>query len=237
MNPGTCLATITPMITDPAATTVLCFGDSNTHGAPSDDPTYTRLAADVRWPGQLQNRLGPGWNVIEEGLNGRTVDRDDPERPGLNGRQYLVPCLLSHAPLDVIVLMLGTNDAKAQFGLTSTGITDEWSGFLDDLRANCWTRDGGAPTVILVSPVRIDDRQARYLDEMESFDAASVRHIDGLAAAYAELAAQQELVFFDAASVARAGTDGIHLSMDSHARLAQSLADLIRGFGFARTVC
>jgi lysophospholipase L1-like esterase len=215
------------MITDPAARTVLCFGDSNTHGAPSEDPEYVRLPADVRWPGQLQALLGPGWYVVEEGLNGRTIDRDDPERPGLNGRQYLVPCLLSHAPLDVIVLMLGTNDAKAQFGLTTADITAQWTGFLADLEANCWTRDGGRPAVILVSPVRIDDQQARYVEEMTSFDADSVRHANGLAAAYAGLAARRGLLYFDAATVACAGADGIHLTTDSHGRLAAALAELI----------
>jgi lysophospholipase L1-like esterase len=223
------------MITDPAAKTVLCFGDSNTHGAPSDDPTYTRLPVDVRWPGQLQNRLGPGWNVLEEGLNGRTIDRDDPDEPGRNGRRYLVPCLLSHVPLDVIVLMLGTNDTKTRFGLTAAGIADEWSGFLDDLAANSWNRDGEASTVILVSPIRIDDRQPRYHDEMVSFDASSVEHADALAAAYADLAARRNLVFFDAATVARAGADGIHLTTDSHARLAEALAGLIRVISGARS--
>src|SRR5690348_7100905 len=100
------------MITDPDARRVLCYGDSNTYGVclrdgdtpgtPTPDPAYVRLPADRRWPGVLQRLLGDGYDVLEEGLNGRTVDVDDPDRPGLNGRTYFLPCLLSHRPLDVV---------------------------------------------------------------------------------------------------------------------------------------
>jgi lysophospholipase L1-like esterase len=215
------------MITDPAALTVLCFGDSNTHGAPGDDPDYQRLGPDVRWPGQLQRRLGEGWNVIEEGLNGRTINSDYADRPGLNGRSYLIPCLLSHAPLDVVVLMLGTNDVKVDFGLSVAEIAGHWDGFLTDLFANVWTRDNRRPEVILVSPITVDADQARFAEEMDSFDAASVAKSTQLAAAYRPVAERNGLAFFDAATVARAGADGIHLTVASHAQLATALAQVI----------
>src|SRR4051812_47190196 len=70
------------VITDPGAVRILCFGDSNTHGTPADDPDYARLPADRRWTGILQSTLGEGFEVVEEGLNGRTTDRDYEDRPG-----------------------------------------------------------------------------------------------------------------------------------------------------------
>ena len=76
------------MRTDPDAVRVLCFGDSNTYGAPADDPDYVRLGPDVRWTGRLQGLLGDGYDVIEEGLNGRTTDVDYTDRPHCNGRTY-----------------------------------------------------------------------------------------------------------------------------------------------------
>ena len=116
------------MITDPDAVRILCFGDSNTfgtclrdssiQGSPTKDPDYVRLNADRRWPGVLQRLLGDGYDVVEEGLNGRTTDLDDKDRPGLNGRGYFQPCLLSHQPLDVVVIMLGGNDLKPSFNRT-----------------------------------------------------------------------------------------------------------------------
>ena len=90
------------------ARTVLCFGDSNTWGYSPDDGE--RFAPDVRWPGVLAARLGDDWRVIEEGLNGRTSAFDDPLDPILNGKTFLPVCLATHAPIDVVVIMLGTND-------------------------------------------------------------------------------------------------------------------------------
>jgi lysophospholipase L1-like esterase len=215
-------------MTDPAAVTVLCFGDSNTHGAPGDDPAYTRLAAGVRWTGRLQQLLGPGYYVIEEGLSGRTIDLDYPDRPGLNGRSYLIPCLLSHSPLDVIVLMLGTNDVKLEFQRPVERIAESWQGFLDDLFATAVTAGGARPRVILVSPIHIDDSQPRFIEEMASFDSESVRKANSLSSWYQSIATERGLRFLDAATCARAGADGIHLTVDSHASLAELIAGAVR---------
>ncbi|MGO4839576.1 GDSL-type esterase/lipase family protein, partial [Rhizobiaceae sp. 2RAB30] len=92
---------------------VLCFGDSNTHGQVPGMGPLDRYGPHVRWPGVLRAELGAGWHVIEEGLSGRTTVRDDPiEGAHKNGRTYLRPCLQSHASLDLVILMLGTNDLK-----------------------------------------------------------------------------------------------------------------------------
>ena len=80
--------------------TVLCYGDSNTWGyAPA---TRRRYAPDVRWTGVLADRLGGGYRVIEEGLNGRTTRWDDPIELGRNGLTYLRPCVESHNPIDLM---------------------------------------------------------------------------------------------------------------------------------------
>src|SRR5690606_5752286 len=75
-----------------------------------------RYPRDRRWGGVLEKNLGAGWQVIEEGLSGRTTVHDDPiEGAHKNGRTYLRPCLQSHAPIDLVVIMLGTNDLKVRF--------------------------------------------------------------------------------------------------------------------------
>jgi lysophospholipase L1-like esterase len=101
-------------------TTVLCFGDSNTHGSVPmhhrDD--IRRFGPDERWPGVLRKELGAGFTVIEEGLPGRTTLRDDPiEGVYKNGLWYLRACLESHRPIDLMTLMLGTNDLKSRFAV------------------------------------------------------------------------------------------------------------------------
>jgi lysophospholipase L1-like esterase len=90
----------------------LCYGDSNTWGfIPAIGERYPY---NIRWTGVLQSLLGPDFEVIEEGLNSRTTNIEDPNNIGRNGKKYLIPCLDSQFPLDVIILMLGTNDLKVR---------------------------------------------------------------------------------------------------------------------------
>jgi lysophospholipase L1-like esterase len=89
---------------------ILCYGDSNTWGY--DPVTKGRFPRDMRWTGVLRQSLGDDYLVIEEGLNGRTTVWDDPIEGYKNGAAYLVPCLTTHRPLDLVIIMLGTNDLK-----------------------------------------------------------------------------------------------------------------------------
>lgn len=217
------------MITDRDVVRVLCFGDSNTHGAPGDDPDYVRLPADRRWTGLLQAALGPGFEVIEEGLNGRTTDIDYEDRPGCNGRTYVGPCLQSHQPLDAVVLMLGTNDLKSCFDRTPDTIADALRGYLDDVAANVTDRQGRVPTTLLLSPIWIDDSAPLYAATTgESFDSAGVARSRELGGAIGRVALERGVLYADAAPVARAGADGLHLTLDSHPRLADLVAGALR---------
>jgi lysophospholipase L1-like esterase len=99
---------------------VLCYGDSNTYGW--IPVTGGRFPRDVRWPGVAAAQLGDRWHVIEEGLGGRTTIFDDPILPGRNGKTYFEPCLMSHEPVDVVVIALGTNDLKVRFAASAADI-------------------------------------------------------------------------------------------------------------------
>lgn len=97
---------------------ILCFGDSNTYGyIPGGNGR--RYGPDVRWTGLLSAWLKPECLIIEEGLPGRTTVFEDPILPGRKGSDYFYPCLWSHAPLDMLLLMLGTNDCKMRFGASA----------------------------------------------------------------------------------------------------------------------
>ena len=212
------------MITAPDAVRVLCFGDSNTYGCPGDDPDYARLPVDRRWTGLLQDLLGDDYEVIEEGLNGRTTDVDYEDRPGHNGRPYFVPCLLSHQPLDVVVVMLGSNDLKACFGRSPTDIAEALHGYVDDVAANV-TEGSRVPAIVLVSPVRIDDT-AGWFDEVTAgdFDPEIVSRSRDLTDEIRRVAQERGVLYADAAQVARVGADGLHFTVDSHPRFAELIA-------------
>lgn len=91
--------------------TVLLYGDSNTWGYVPGS-SGERFPYELRWPTVLQRELGDEWLVVPEGLSGRTATIDRPDSEGRNGLPYLLPCLHSHAPLDAVVIFLGTNDVN-----------------------------------------------------------------------------------------------------------------------------
>jgi lysophospholipase L1-like esterase len=100
---------------------ILCYGDSNTWGY--DPHTQERFSSRVRWTGVLARQLGEEYHMIEEGLSGRTTVWDDPvEGLHKNGKNYLLPCLESHQPIDLVILMLGTNDLKMRFSVPAADI-------------------------------------------------------------------------------------------------------------------
>ncbi len=203
---------------------VLCYGDSNTHGA--DPVTGDRLPYDVRWPGAVAALLEGTARVIEEGLNGRTTVRDDPYSPGRNGLAYLVPCLDSHAPIDVVVIMLGTNDLKATFGLVASDIAAGAATLVDTaLLAQCGPGNG-APQVLLVAPPALG--APNEVMELWGFAGANERNA-ALPRLYRAAALNAGAAFLDASAIVTADpADGIHLAADAHRALARAIAGAVR---------
>jgi lysophospholipase L1-like esterase len=215
--------------TDPDALRILCFGDSNTHGAPDTEP-YERLDADRRWTGRLQALLGDGYEVVEEGLNGRTTDIDYVDRPHCNGRTYFPAALLSHHPLDVVVVMLGSNDLKTCFRRDAATIANALHGYVDDVATYVTDRAGRTPPVLLLSPILLDDSITAFVDPTgNGFDDRSLEASRGLAAQVERVAGERGVLFADAASVARPGADALHLTADSHQPLAELVAGIVQG--------
>ncbi len=136
--------------------TVLCYGDSNTFGAATVERPDGRYGPEERWPGVMRAALGSEWMVIEEGLGGRTTVSDDPvEGIERNGRTYLYPCLMSHKPLDVVLILLGTNDLKARFGKTAWEIAAGVGALVKIVQKAECGRNGGVPEIVIISPVPI----------------------------------------------------------------------------------
>jgi lysophospholipase L1-like esterase len=129
---------------------ILCYGDSNTWGY--DPVTQDRFDGETRWPRVLGQTLGGDYEVIEEGLGGRTTVWDDPIEGYKNGREYLIPCLESHRPLDLVVILLGTNDLKKRFSLSAHDIA-QGAGVLVRVVQECQSgREGLGPQVLLLAP-------------------------------------------------------------------------------------
>ncbi|WP_071459185.1 SGNH/GDSL hydrolase family protein [Bacillus massilinigeriensis] len=129
---------------------IVCFGDSNTWGYNAQ--SGERFPAGVRWTTLLADLLGGEFQVVEEGLPGRTSVMDDPLFEGLNGLTYLHPCLMSHSPIGLIIIMLGTNDTKARFHLTSYNIAQGITRLAYKASRTPVGPDGQFPRVLVVAP-------------------------------------------------------------------------------------
>ena len=206
--------------------TVLCYGDSNTHGtmpmASLDDSG--RYDWETRWTGQLATLL-PGWRVMEEGLPGRTTVHDDPiEGAHLNGLSVLPAILASHKPIDVVILMLGTNDLKERFSVNAMDISLSLERLVEVIRASGAGPGQTAPGVILVAPppiLEVDDLGAIFRGgepishELGARIRASSRRLG--------------VPFIDtSALIGVSEVDGIHYDEPAQAALAAAFADAVQ---------
>ena len=124
--------------------TILCYGDSNTWG--HNPITQARYPLEQRWVTLLARDLGSAYLVIPEGLNGRTTVWPDPVKGKYkSGKSTLIPILESHHPLDLVVLMLGTNDLKHRFGLSAWDIACSAQTLVEMIQSSTFGPDGRAP--------------------------------------------------------------------------------------------
>jgi lysophospholipase L1-like esterase len=204
--------------------TIVCFGDSNTFG--HDPATGARFAHDVRWPGVLRAALGPAFMIIEEGMSGRTTVWDDPVEGHMSGLAYLAPCLKSHRPIDLLVILLGTNDCKARWGLPPSDIARSVGRLVDLALSSGAGPDDGPPQVLLVAPPPIASLTGTQFEAM--FEGAEARSAQ-LAPLYAQAAAERGCAFLDAGQViVSSPLDGIHFEAGEHRKLGEAVAGLAR---------
>ena len=214
------------MNTQPTAKTILCFGDSNTWGQKPDKTG--RFPANVRWTGVLQTILGDDYYIIEEGLSSRTTDLEYSKKPGRNGRAYLDPCLDSHRPLDLVILMLGTNDLKTEFDRSAKQIAEATRGLIELIQEKTKTNIMSVP-ILLVSPIHIVDTAPRFAEFYTgTYDHEAALKSQQLAIEMKRVADETGCQFIDAATVAEPGEDGSHMSEPSHPALGKTIAKIVK---------
>lgn len=206
--------------------TVLCYGDSNTYGFnPSNGFRYPE---NVRWTGRLGFALGDGYKIIEEGCNGRTTVFDDPLEGWKNGLGYLRPCLNSHKPVDIVILMLGSNDLKETFHASAQQIAEGAATLVEVIQDFTAEKQGFVPYIILVSPPEIGEGICRS-PFYGSFSEEAVGRSREFPQWYRMVAQRHRCIFFDAAKhIQPSQEDSLHLPPEGHAKLAEELAKVVR---------
>lgn len=207
--------------------TILCYGDSNTWGCPPMENfgPLERYGEDVRWASVLRAELGPDYRVIEEGLGGRTTVWDDPfEGTHKNGRTYLLPCLESHAPLDLVIVMLGTNDLKSRFNLSASDIAYAVGTLIDIIqRSECGPGES-VPQVLVLCPPPVG--KLTLFAQMFAGAAPKSRL---LADFYRQVAEIYECPFLNTGKLIKSSDrDGIHWEAEDHIRVGQAVAARVR---------
>ena len=197
---------------------IVCFGDSNTWGYRAG--IGGRFDENTRWTGRLQKLLGDEYVVVEEGQNGRTTVFEDRVENRMAGLDYLWPCMESQSPFDLIIIMLGCNDTKTYFGATARNIADGAARLVRMAAASTFGPENGHPQVLLVAPARIEFNET--LDGL--FGEQSAEKSKGFSREFARAAQETGCHFFDASTCAEPSpADGLHLTEESHAALAQAL--------------
>jgi len=199
---------------------ILCFGDSNTWGySPVDG---TRFPPNTRWTGILQKSLGSDYRIIEEGLNGRTTfinEEGEEARPLRSGSDVLPIILESHRPLDFVIILLGTNDLKIEFNLTSVEIA-QGAKRLCKMIMNSEYLEDHPPQILLISPT--------HIGPSASFDSAREKSLQ-FAEHYERAATELGVHFLDAANIVEPSElDGCHWDADQHVKFGKYLTPIIK---------
>lgn len=207
---------------------IVCFGDSNTHGYKASN--NGRYDENERWTSLLQKRLGENYLVLEEGLSGRTTCFDDPIHEGLSGLDYIYPCLMSHEPVDLLIIMLGTNDTKERFGVSPACIGLGLKRLIAKAvsTADAWT--DGEPHILVIAPKSID-REYEDTPVALTMGRGCAEKSEGLAEEYKKIADLMGCAYFDANTVVTENNhfDYMHLTEEGHVQLSEALAELVPG--------
>ena len=204
--------------------TVVCYGDSNVWGfiPGSEKAFYARYPKQKRWTGILAAKLGPDFDVIEEGLNGRTVSLDEitPGRPFRNGLKTLPLILESHAPIALIVLMLGLNDTKSQFNKSGEEIAEGMRKLIRLIKTS-----DHPPRILLIGPPPLTQNVGV---KFPSFNNHSVKVSKKLPSLFQDLALEESCAFFDASFIHASPIDGVHWDEDQVRKFGESIAQTLK---------
>jgi lysophospholipase L1-like esterase len=206
--------------------TILCYGDSITWG--SDAETGGRHTYEDRWPNVLQKALGPTVDVVTDGLRGRTTGFDEHLAScDRNGVRILPTTLYTHAPLDLVIIMLGSNDMKPAIAGTALAAMQGMRRLVEIVKLNA-TRDGTSepPAILVVAPPALCETAN---PEFAAMFAGGVEQSQMLASLYADLADVEGCGFFDAGSVAETTPiDGVHLDAANTRAIGKGLEPIVR---------
>ncbi len=209
---------------------IVCLGDSNTHGYAADitdtEDHTNRFNENERWTQLLQKGLGDDYLVLEEGLGGRTTVFSDPLHEGMDALSVIYPILMSHERVDMLIIMLGTNDTKERFNASPIVIANGMDRLIKKAKSiDCWK--DGRPNILVVSPPPIRKEFKEVFTE-EWMGKECVEKSLALPPLYKNVCVNNGTLFLDAAECEFNAIDCMHLTRNGHKTLASLIAPIVR---------
>jgi len=210
------------------AKTILCYGDSNTWGK---NPAKERYPRSMRWVNILQNILGDDYELINEGLSGRTFNAPDSEKPFRNGLNHLEPILKTYTPIDLVIIMLGTNDVKIIDNLQPEEIANHLEQTIKLIQ-----QEKHVPKILVVCPPEIIIPENKQLPVF--YNEKSLESFKKLAPLFKNVANKHDCNFINAQDyISSSKIDGFHFDPEAHQKLAEVLnIEILKIFNFANLV-
>ena len=205
---------------------ILCYGDSNTWGYISGS-NHQRYGNNERWTKILAKLLGNNFEIIEEGLNSRTLISNDtrPGKEGKNGYEYLIPCLDTHDPIDLVILMLGTNELKSTYNKSAKEVGEMLEKYFVKTILNRKSQlKDSYPSLLIITPPIVNEEQ-EYCKANNKYFGATQKSKE-LNDIYKDIAERYNCYFLSNQGL-ETGIDGVHLTKESHKKLAEMLKDKI----------
>ena len=206
---------------------ILVFGDSNSWGWVAGKNGSQRYSYSERWPGVMALNLGANYNVIEESLGGRTTNTSDPRPtfPHRNGHSLLPIILETHAPLNLVIIMLGTADLKPLYDISAKQIADGLELLVNDVKNAKYVNNSKPPKCLILAPTIIDDSTNFAKDLF----AGGTNKSKQLVTLYKDIAKNNDCLFFNSNPYCKVDpTEGIHITKESHQNLGNALAQFIK---------
>ncbi len=199
---------------------ILAFGDSLTWGYVPGGAARHDFA--TRWPNVLASDLGSA-RVIEEGLNGRMTVHDDPiVEENRSGSAVLPVLLASHSPLDLVIIMLGSNDLKFERRCTARDASYGVKRLVEIIQRYGYPSGCSTPDILVVSPPALVNTEDAEFDDLFGHAIAESHRFAGH---YSLLG----VTHFNASTVCVASDiDGVHMDAANTAALGRALVPVVR---------
>ena len=207
---------------------IVCYGDSNTWG--HNPANGKRFSEKERWPKILEEKLGNEYEIIEEGLCGRTAAFIDDVKPFRYGLGMLEGIIETHMPSDLIIIMLGTNDLKSNFSPNAVAISNGIRKMVQQIRdIYRWSKYEYEPKILILSPIYLGETISTIDCSFEQFGQEGLDLSKKLSKYYKQVADNFDCYFMDASKYAQASNiDCIHMDSKNHEKLASALYDFIK---------